>query len=102
MVFAAVASNQHHRPKKSAVIAALFGGGAGDCSPPEALFQLKQTVALSIFFVFLPAITNRRADKPQQNHPPVLQYCFFCCFNHFHVGFENSGCKVQITSVSFC
>lgn len=37
-----VASNQHHRPKKSEVVAALFISGTGDYSHLEMLFQLEQ------------------------------------------------------------
>lgn len=38
-----VASDRHHRPKKSGVAAGLFAaGGTGGCSHLEVLFQLEQ------------------------------------------------------------
>lgn len=38
-----VASDRHHRPKKSEVVADLFAGGTGGCSHLEVLFQLEQS-----------------------------------------------------------
>lgn len=37
-----VATDKHHRPKKSEVVTGLFVGGTGGYSRLEALFQLEQ------------------------------------------------------------